>query len=227
VIRPNGYIIHSDAWRVIIATGFTRKSANRKTGGLIQIWILSRRIDPVRAIAAGTDKHICGDCPLRGDGTGRGRVCYVNVGQAPLAVFTAWQNGSYPVLPSFDLFAGKRVRFGAYGDPVHIPLAKVKAIAAASFGFVGYTHQWRESGLRGYRQFLMASTETEKDTRKAWRKGWRTFRLSDSPADGEVQCPSLRGISCEDCLLCAGMSRKAKSITIPAHGTGKIHFESN
>ena len=82
----NGFILHEDSARVIIATGFESPSDNRKTGPMIQIWILVRSMDPVRAIQEGLDRLICGNCVHRGDGAGGGRSCYVNVGQAPLGI---------------------------------------------------------------------------------------------------------------------------------------------
>lgn len=38
--KSNGYVIYEDTFRVVIATGFKTKSANIKTGNMIQIWIL-------------------------------------------------------------------------------------------------------------------------------------------------------------------------------------------
>ena len=52
----NGFVIHEDASRVIIATGFSTKSDNRKTGDMIQIWILVKSVDPVRAIKEGLNE---------------------------------------------------------------------------------------------------------------------------------------------------------------------------
>jgi hypothetical protein len=226
--KRNGYIIHSDSWRIVIAT---MSSQNRKTGNMVQTWILNRRENPVKSIASGTDARVCGDCPLRGNrgkergcyNRGKERGCYVNVGHAPLGIWKSWKSGGYQKAESGDygaLFGGREIRFGAYGDPVHIPLPKLAAIAASCAGFTGYTHQWRNPVFRAYRQFLMASVENEKDAKKAWRAGWRTFRIADQGLAGEIECPSARGIECRDCKLCAGNSRPAKSIFIPAHGTG-------
>jgi len=217
--KQNGYIIHSDSWRIVIAT---MSSQNRKTGNMIQTWILNRRENPVESLAKGTDARVCGDCPLRGN-RGKERGCYVNVGQAPLGIWKSWESGGYQKAESGDygaLFNGREIRFGAYGDPVHIPLPKLAAMAASSAGFTGYTHQWRNPVFKGYRQYLMASVENERDAKTAWRRGWRTFRIAETGADGEIECPSARGVECRDCKLCAGNSRPAKSIFIPAHGVG-------
>lgn len=219
-----GFIIHADSWRVAIAT---MESANRKTGNMVQLWILSRRENPVEAVAKGTDVRVCGDCPLRGD-RGKERGCYVNLGQAPLAVWRSWEAGTYPKLDHAGLtrvFRGREIRFGAYGDPVHVPLGKLSTIAGNCDGFTGYTHQWRNPALRGYRRLIMASVESMDDARKAWSLGWRTFRIGERGSRDEVLCPSGRGIECRECQLCSGTSRKAKSVWIPAHGTGKAYIQ--
>jgi hypothetical protein len=46
---PNGFVIFESAFIVAIATGFKRKSANVKTGDMIQVWILNRNLHPVVA----------------------------------------------------------------------------------------------------------------------------------------------------------------------------------
>ncbi len=58
---------------VAIATGLQRPSTNRKTGPMIQTWILHRDELPTQAIKSGSDEAICGTCPARG------RWCYVQV----------------------------------------------------------------------------------------------------------------------------------------------------
>ena len=69
----NGFILHEDQSRVIIATGFASPSDNRKTGDMVQIWILVKSVDPVEAIKSGLDRLICGSCVHRGDGSGGSR----------------------------------------------------------------------------------------------------------------------------------------------------------
>ena len=155
----NGFILHEDTHRVIIATGFSTPSDNRKTGDMIQIWILCKAVDPVEAIKQGLDRLICGNCVHRGI-NGSGRSCYVNVGQAPLGIYRAWKAGRYPTLQFMDIFAGRKVRFGAYGDPTHLPLSLALAIAGVSSGWTGYTHQWRKPSLQGWKTLLMASVDT-------------------------------------------------------------------
>jgi hypothetical protein len=118
---PKGHILYQNSDVVVIAT---LESENRKTGNMIQIWILCANVSPVEGVKTGLDSIVCGDCKHRGNGFSD-RACYVNVGQGPNAVYRAFAKGSYPYLPKTryaEVFCGRTVRFGAYGDPVHIPL---------------------------------------------------------------------------------------------------------
>lgn len=222
----NGYVIHEDSARVVIATGFAEKSENRKTGDMIQIWILVRACDPVEAVKSGLDRLICRNCRHRGDGF-RERSCYVNVQHAPLGIWRAWRAGSYLPLPFLSVFEGRRVRFGAYWDPTWIPLPLALAIAGIASGHTGYTHQWRRPSLQGWRQILMASVDTTAELIIARSKGWSTFRVSaDTDHHAfETLCASDRvGTPCSDCLACAGARTGQRAVFIPAHGTGRKHF---
>jgi hypothetical protein len=211
---------------VIIATGFSSPSDNRKTGDMIQIWILVKSVSPTEAIRTGLDRLICGSCVHRGNGDGSGRSCYVNAGQAPLGIWRAWQAGKYPTLQFMDCFAGRKVRFGAYGDPTHIPLSLALAIAGVSSGHTGYTHQWRKPSLQGWRQILMASVDTTAELVIARSMGWSTFRVGSEASVGESLCASERvGTPCAECLLCAGSRGGLESVHIPPHGTGARNFK--
>ena len=227
----NGFVLHEDTHRVIISTGFSTPSDNRKTGDMIQIWILCKAEDPVTAIRTGLDRIICGNCRHRGheeNGVfGVERTCYVNQGQAPLQIWNSWRAGNYPPLRSLEGFVGRKVRFGAYGDPVHIPLPLALAIAGVSSGWTGYTHQWRKPSLQGWKQILMASVDTTAELVIARSLGWSTFRVtSDSNHEAtETLCASDRdGTPCADCLACAGVRGGLRSIHIPVHGKGAVHF---
>jgi hypothetical protein len=226
----NGFILHEDRDRVIIATGFESPSDNRKTGDMIQVWILVKSVSPTEAIRTGLDRLICGNCVHRGhEENGRfgvERTCYVNVGQAPLGIWRAWKAGAYLPLPSVSVFTGRRVRFGAYGDPTWIPLSLALAIAGASSGWTGYTHQWRKPSLQGWRSILMASVDSIAELVIARSMGWSTFRVGSEASVGESLCASEAiGTPCMDCLLCAGNRNGLESVHIPPHGTGARHFK--
>ena len=224
----NGYVIHEDQHRVIIATGFSSPSDNRKTGDMIQIWILVKSVSPTEAIRTGLDRLICGSCVHRGDGHGKERSCYVNVGQAPQGIWKAWKAGRYSPLRSLEVFTGRKVRFGAYGDPTHLPLPLALAIAGVASGHTGYTHQWRKPSLQAWRSILMASVDTTAELLIARSMGWSTFRVTPDldHHSFEKLCASERnGTSCADCLFCDGSRSGILSIHIPVHGTGATHFK--
>jgi len=225
----NGFILHEDQHRVIIATGFETPSDNRKTGDMIQIWILVRSVSPTEAIRTGLDRLICGNCVHRGhEENGRHgveRTCYVNPGQAPQGIWRAWRAGNYPLLRSLECFVGRKVRFGAYGDPIHIPLSLALAIAGVSSGHTGYTHQWRKPSLQAWRSLLMASVDSIAQLVIARSMGWSTFRVGSEASVGESLCASTRvGTPCAVCLLCAGARGGLESVHIPPHGSGSVHF---
>jgi hypothetical protein len=118
---------------VVIATGLAAASSNRKTGAMVQTYILRSDVSPVAAVKSGADVSICGDCPHRGRksapalsgtltsdrnpsaaarevygklaerGYSIGRTCYVNVGQGPLGVWRAFKRGIYPVTDPRDI----------------------------------------------------------------------------------------------------------------------------
>ncbi len=197
----------------------TTSSGNRKTGDMIQTWILRKNVDPVRALMTGLDASVCGDCYHRGTAD-RPRTCYVNVGQAPLAVWNAYKRGSYERGP---LPNHKPVRMGAYGDPVAVPWAAWAGIHEAP-KWTGYTHQWRRLIATPFRNVLMASCDSVADMAEAAAAGWRTFRVQNPETQEsnprEAMCPSERGVQCADCGLCSGLQAPtAPSIFIPAHGS--------
>ena len=91
--KPNGYVLQRgfspiDGKPFVVI--MTMNSNNRKTGKMLQVWILNESVNPVEAIATGADYTICGDCPHRKQSDGS-RSCYVNVGQAPNSIWKAYK----------------------------------------------------------------------------------------------------------------------------------------
>jgi hypothetical protein len=107
---------------------------NRKTGKMVQVWILASDIDPIEASSLGQDYSICGNCPQR---WALGGACYVNIGQAPLAIYRAYKRGSYTLFdPALhgDLLTNRKIRLGAYGDPAAVPFEVLRDFAALGKG---------------------------------------------------------------------------------------------
>jgi len=206
--------------RTVVCIG-TFESANAKTGNMCQIWVLVRNADPIAANHSGLDRHNCGNCPLRGI-KGRRRLCNVDLRNGPGRVWHAWRRGLYPELASIGWgFAGRMIRFGAYGDPAAVPLRVWKELAAVAAGWTGYTHQWETAP--GLKPFMMASADNEEDARRAQAAGWRTYRVRAIGAPlmaGEINCPANKKnrVQCINCRLCGGNSTGAADISIEATG---------
>ena len=230
--RPNGVTLWTGPSPVdgapiaVILTGLVNESKNRKTGPMLQTWILRTDVLPTDAIKSGADASICGACPLRGI-KGQTRACYVNVGQAPQAIYRAYHRGAYPDYPMDALgliVAYRAVRFGAYGDPAMAPLELWQVLARNASNWTGYTHQWRTLP-NGWSALFMASTDAD-DRAEAQALGWRTFSVSDESSPADIVCPATRAenpVQCIDCGMCKGTASGAKSIVIAPHGSGAAY----
>lgn len=216
----------------------TIKTRNRKIGNMVQVWILpDLEATPLQALQQGKNSGACGDCPLQGrseklpNGKTKlvGRVCYVNVGQGPNAIHRALKAGNYA---GYDpakhdkFFVGARVRLGAYGDPMAIPVGLCEHLVGRSRKHTGYTHQLFRLGLdpsiaQRFANILMVSAHNKAIDGEAKRRGWRRFTIvqkhEDAP-EGSLHCPAYEiGITCAQCGLCNGAQSGAKSIYAVAH----------
>jgi ferredoxin len=210
-------------------TGIEIPSSNPKTGPMAQIWVLRDDIPPIEAVHTGQDVSVCGDCKLRGDGTGKQRSCYVQVWQAPNNVFKH-RHKLKPAPPK--IYDGRAIRFGAYGEVSVIPVHLVADIHRRAKMTTGYTHQWKTTDPE-FKHYLMASCDSVEERELAKEKGWATFRIKQ-PHEfleaGEVLCPASKEAGmkkqCITCGLCAGVRPNGKSIdvVINVHGAGQRHF---
>jgi hypothetical protein len=245
--KPLGVILHrgrssfdGSPYVVIMPLG---KSSNAKTGKMLQTYIIRSHVHPLAAVQTGSDVAICNDCPMRGlvatrKRRGKGnnfRACYVNVGQGPSMVYSAFRRGRYvdyvPALHD-QFIRGRKIRFGTYGEPVLTPLELMRHLADISSGWTGYTHQWANAAFRDYRHFLMASVHGATGPwsyEHAKSLGWRTFRTmrGGEPLPSEVLCPASKEagprLSCLTCNLCDGAGRRKAGlhlidVYIPGHG---------
>lgn len=205
---------------LLLAGGVEIPSMNRKTGPVIQCYILRADRQPWDAIRDGSDFSICGDCFHRGSAD-HARTCYVNIKFVTPVWFAKRRRGSL-----VDVY-GKNLRIGAYGDPLAIPFELLERLRRVSDGWLGYTQFWRKKFAAPYRSLLMASIHTERDYEEATALGWRTFR--DGSQDGkllpgEISCPHFtHDVQCIDCNLCDGTWRgdRRRNITEPFHGNAK------
>ena len=115
---------------VVVATV---SSKNRKTGDMVQTYILADNgATPCENSKTGADYSICGNCPHRGTPTDDpkrkqaiGRSCYVVISQGATIVHKTIQRGGYPVANNHETISaigrGRMVRLGTYGDPSAVP----------------------------------------------------------------------------------------------------------
>lgn len=210
------------------------QNGNPKIGPMLQLWIIPAT-SPLEALRTGADAAVCGDCRLRGDGHGHERACYV---WSP-GVENIWQSAQKPHRTArstpeafAELVTGLRLRIGAYGDPVAVPLAVWMPMLQTATSWTAYTHQHRRPDAQSYRAFCMASVDSIEEQRQAEARGWRTFRLraavDDALGAGEIACPASAEAGhrtvCASCELCRGQARQAKSIAIVVHGRGGLKW---
>ena len=201
----------------------TMNSANRKTGNMAQVWILLEDVNPVEAVLEGDDFAICGNCPHRLDPATGNRSCYVNVGQAPLAVWKAYKAGKYGKLSDLspkDL-EKKSIRWGAYGDPSIISPSLFQTINEHAQSHTGYTHQWREPWAQPFKNYFMASCDGLADYLNASAHGWKCFAVAPKGTTGQgKQCPATVENSEAQCITCRLCDGAKTDIWVEAHGRG-------
>jgi hypothetical protein len=232
--KPTGYIVYEgpsvlDGAPIVMV--LTLSTNNRKTGDMLQTWIIRSDVSPLAASQQKLDSSICGNCPHKWS---VGGACYVNLGQAPMAIYNAYQRGAYPHLPADtetlqEIFHNRRVRLGAYGDPAAVPVTVLRTLTTYAAGYTGYTHQMRHKNFDpAVLQYCMASTETLKTSQQAWADKARTFRIVRDISQlqpGEIECLSdAKGIPCSECLLCDGKQAGKPNIAIVVHGSRASRF---
>jgi len=226
---PHGLVLYEGPSRldgrpvVAIVTGLLVASKNRKTGDMLQVYILPADVAPTDAVRSGADASVCGDCKHRPALDG---VCYVTISWGPQAVWRSWRAGgayrSATPAQAAGLLAGAAVRFGAWGDPAAVPLDVWTPLLPRLWAWTGYTHQWRSLGP-DWRSWLMASVDTPTERAEAKAAGWRTFRAKmpeEGLLDGEIVClAESRAIPCAKCRGCDGTERgKRLDYAIGYHG---------
>jgi len=180
-------------------------------------------VGPVRSLYEKTDNTICGDCKHRGT------TCYVAVHNAPNQIYRYHKNKKYPLLKDWQsYFKDRLVRIGSYGDPTVVPVGIWHKILRYCKAHTGYTHLWKNRKNKYYRNFLMASVDSEEERELAHRLEWRTFRVKnkeDVRQDKEIICPASeeagKVLTCATCLYCNGGKHTEfgrKDVVINIHG---------
>jgi hypothetical protein len=239
----------------IVAIVVNGKSTNEKTGAMVQTYILRADVAPLHAIAQGLDVSICGTCVHRGVSSDadldparvampRKRSCYVQVGKGASMVYGAFTRGRYmedaDASQAQAACAGRRVRFGTYGDPAAVPAHLWAALARDAAGWTGYTHAWRNEALTAAQRdaigrLCMASADSADDAQEARTRGLRHFRVrteDEAMLPREFICPASaeggKRRQCDTCSACDGTNGRASraSVVIVAHGPLAARFLS-
>lgn len=205
---------------VVIATF---GSDNRKTGPMVQTWILARDVAPTQVMQSPLlEAAICGTCRHRG-GNGKPRTCYVVVSNAPQQVWHTYQRRGYEPVDwaKFDAqVAWNGLRIDSYGDPMAAPLEMWERAAERACVRTGYTHMWREAPYsERWQRLCMASVDSDAEQVEAASRGWTTYQVG--PGTG-VQCPENKTrITCQQCGLCDPRRRRNVWVEpIVGRGTG-------
>lgn len=242
-MKPSGYVLYrgpsllDGAPIVVIAI---TKSSNRKTGDMLQTYILRDDMKPTDALRSGADASICGDCKHR---PVLGGACYVRVDQGPLVVWKAYKRGIYPYRPAAGaieaLGIGRMVRLGTYGDPAAVPVHVWESLTRHAKGRTGYTHQWLNPALPSAHldalaRLCMASVDGPEEADFARGAGYRYFRIRTAAqplAAREFICPASdeagKRKTCAECRACDGTApgkERGASPVIIAHGAKARRF---
>lgn len=230
-----------DGEQIVVILVKPNGKSNRKTGDVVQQYILRADIDPLEASRIGADYSVCGNCKHRGEpvhgkpaGVASNRTCYVQLFQGPLGVYKAFKRGHYPAAETIEqvreFIGDSMLRLGTYGDPASLPEGLNELLISLSRAHVSYTHAHTVDEALGDKvaAYSMVSADSVDDAITAHSKGFRTFRVipvsvyrengDRALLKNEIMCPSTKGVQCADCRLCNGTKYKGKSIAIIAHG---------
>lgn len=232
-IKNDGFLVYEgksliepDKNIAVILTGINNPSSNRKTGALVQSWIICADTHPIEATRTGEDDAICGNCPFKRDSSGK-RICYVNL--LPVAnVYRKYKEGRYPPIKNLNFLKNRGLRIASYGEATAVSIDVWKPLIKKSLMWTGYSHRFRECDQE-WRHYLQASVESEADKELATSMGWRTFRvkLPDAPKlKNEIICPATLPNSEVQCLNCGLCNGSQADVCVDIHGIGKRYFQS-
>ena len=178
------------------------------------------------------DKENCLNCPFSYNmNNGKSGGCYTHKGMQLMGLKSMQRSLSrnfedildFNIL-EFEKFINKvkntypvdLVRFGAYGEPVLLPLNVIESLAELGKKTTGYTHQYAKKEYNKYNSFFMASTHSEEEKSNAKKLGFRSFFVSKEKISTKnaINCPaskeSKKNLSCIKCGLCNGNKTKIK-----------------
>lgn len=179
---------------------------------------------PLDVLNTPLEQAVCGDCKL--SGCNGKRRCYV---YSRMLLHLGHEYPKVPLDKAQELMQWTRgMRIGEYGDPAALEFKVWKQMLKNVRFFTGYTHAWKKCDPQ-FKKIVMASVDSLEERAEAKRRRWRTYRIrataDEKPQKGEIVCPYEKsGVTCLECKLCCGTSRKGPDVVITAHGQGARAF---
>jgi len=212
----------------VLVSGYERASQNRKTGPMLQSYIVLKDISPIESARTGEDRSVCWDCGLKPimerlrkvTNEAHGEVCYVVTANDVNSIWKAHQDRPVEPIESLQLSRPTPLRIASYGEATAVKDAHfwTDLIAHCGGGHTGYTQQWRRPDCQSYKHILMASVHSPEQQEAAAAAAWRTYRTirhGEPLVPREIHCPAPL-VQCATCKLCDG-GGGAKHIAEPWH----------
>lgn len=226
------YVFSSEEGKVINAIQYS-KTKNRKLGfneNIIGTYHFGE--EQVRHINLKLDSKSCLDCPL--SHTNKSPACYTHKGYQMLGLYSKLNKLNKYIddikpfneeifnsfIKNLSYKSIHLVRFGVYGEPIHLSIPQILKLISVSKSFTGYTHQWTKYKYQAYSNFFMASTHSKIEADIASDSGWRVFNVG--LIGGAINCPASKESgnksTCVKCKLCSGRTGSGnKNIYIEKH----------
>jgi len=219
----------------------TKPSGNSKIGMGYVVQTYHFAEEQVRDNNFTDDTNTCFDCPYSyNQNNGKSGGCYTHKGMQYVGLKSMlnrlnklYHNNSIKpldpqqvkdYLSASKYLHPKVVRFGAYGEPVLLPLNLVGKLYKLAPKTTGYTHQWHKPLVSAYSKYLMASCHSVIEASVANSMGWRGFVSVDkSQLTAGAICPAAKEFkghkkTCVECGACNGRSTgRTNNIFINKH----------
>lgn len=205
------------------------QSSNNKKLGLYNLVIQTYHIGVEQFSNFRNDSSNCGNCSYSYNmNNGVSGGCYTHKGYQYLGIRAMVKRLSTMNIKSFDkeLFNAfvKYIsqydiilcRFGAYGEPINLPIKVIERLIKVSNSHTGYTQQWNNPKYQKYSKYFMASTRGIFETKVANSLGFRAFESSIEKASNIALCPASKKFTgkkktCVQCKACDGIANGKKN----------------
>ncbi len=114
------------------------------------------------------------------------------------------------------------LRLGAYGEATMLPQSLLEQLPKKVKSYTAYTQMWRKEEFKWAAPIFMASTRNVFEANIAKDRNFRFYNAGEKISNA-VLCPASSSLpkekrtTCEQCRLCGGANKIAKSIFNPLH----------